>query len=425
MKKQKILWRTEQRRVSELITHPRNPRKISEKQMADLMRNIDKLGYAEIIAINRDGVVLAGNQRKEALIKLGRQDEMVDVRVPDRLLTEAEADRYMVASNALGGTWDIDRLEAFDPQFLMDIGMDESVLSEMWDAQLEVEDDGWDEEKEKAKIKKPKSKVGDLYQLGPHRLIVGDSTDPAVLKKLFGKERTSMIYSDPVYNLSIDYDRGLGGKQSYGGSVNDKRTKSEYREFLKKSMEAALAVTKDDAHVFYWNDQSQIGLIQELFEELGLKNRRVCLWIKNGMNMTPQVAFSKCYEPAIYSTRGRPYLAKGLESLNEVMNKEAGTGNRLADDILDMLDIWLAKRLPGTEYTHATAKPPQLHERAIRRCTRPGEIILDSFSGSGSTLVAAHQLKRRAFVVELEPLFADLAILRYENLTNDKAKKLN
>lgn len=393
--------------------------------MADLMRNIDKLGYAEIIAINRDGVVLAGNQRKEALIKLGRQDEMVDVRVPDRLLTETEANRYLIASNALGGTWDIDKLEAFDPQFLMDIGMDESVLTELWDSQLEVEDDGWDEEKEIAKIKKPKSKIGELYQLGPHRLAVGDSTDPAVLKKLFGKERASMIYSDPVYNLSIDYNRGLGGKQSYGGSVNDKRTKSEYREFLKKSMQAALAVTKDDAHVFYWNDQSQIGLVQELFEELGLKNRRVCLWIKNGINMTPSVAFSKCYEPAIYSTRGRPYLAKGLENLNEVLNKEIGTGNRLADDILDMLDIWLAKRLPGIEYTHATSKPPQLHERVIRRCTRPNEIILDSFSGSGSTLVAAHQLKRRAFVVELEPLFADLAITRYEKLTNDKAKRIN
>jgi DNA modification methylase len=140
------------------------------------------------------------------------------------------------------------------------------------------------------------------------------------------------------------------------------------------------------------------------------------------MNVTPQVAFSKCYEPCIYATRNKPYLAKGLENLNEVMNKEMGTGNRLADDILDMLDIWLAKRLPGSEYTHATSKPPQLHERAIRRCTRPGDIILDSFSGSASTLVAAHQLKRRAFVVELEPLFADLAIIRFERLSHEKAK---
>jgi DNA modification methylase len=245
------------------------------------------------------------------------------------------------------------------------------------------------------------------------------------LKKLFGKEQASVIYSDPVYNLSINYARGVGGNQNYGGHVLDTRSKEEYRTFLKKSIEVALAVCKPNIHVFYWNDQAQIGLVQDLFEELGLKNRRVCLWIKNGINPTPGVAFSKCYEPCIYATRGKPYLTKGIDNLNEVMNKELGTGNALIDDILDQMDIWLVKRLPGTEYTHATAKPPTLHEKAIRRCTRPGDIILDSFSGSGSTLISAHQLKRRAYVVELEPLFADLAILRYEKFTNQKAKRIN
>ena len=102
-----------------------------------------------------------------------------------------------------------------------------------------------------------------------------------------------------------------------------------------------------------------------------------------------------------------------------------GTGNRLAEDILDALDIWLVKRLPGTEYMHATAKPPTLHEKAIRRCTKPGDIILDSFLGSGSSLVAADQLKRRCYGVELEPLFADLTIHRYAKLTGNKARKIN
>ncbi len=425
MKKQKITWKTEQRRLNELIPHSGNPRKITAKQEADLDRNIDTLGYAETIAINLDNDVLAGNQRLNSLLRLHTPDTLVDVRVPSRMLTKEEADRYLIASNALGGTWDIEKLEALDPEFLMDIGMDENLLAEIWDAQLEVEDDGWNEEKELAKIKKPKSKVGEIYQLGHHRLAVGDSTDAAVLKKLFGKETATMIYSDPVYNLSINYDKGLGGKQNYGGQVNDKRTKSEYKEFLKRSMIAALAVAKPDAHIFYWNDEAQIALVQNLFEELGLVNRRVCLWIKNGMNVTPGIAFSKCYEPCIYSTRGQPYLAKGVQNLNEVLNKEFGNGNALIDDILDQLSIWLVKRLPGNEYQHATSKPPVLHEKAIRRCTRPGDIILDSFSGSGSTLVAAHQLKRRAFVVELEPLFADLAISRYEKLTNEKAKRID
>jgi len=424
MARPKLVWQTQKRLVRDLTPADKNPNINSDADFEKLKKSIKRDGYVEIIVIDTDGKIAAGNHRYRALMELNMSDTEVDVRVPNRKLTKTEFDRYLIASNALRGSWDFDVLREYDSELWTEL-LKEEDIAHAFDDLAETEDDGWDEEKEAAKIKKPKSKVGEIYQLGPNKLAVGDSTDPAVLKKLFGKEQASMIYSDPVYNLSIDYNRGLGGKQSYGGAVNDTRTKDEYREFLKKSMEAALAVTKPDAHAFYWNDQSQIGLVQELFAELGLKNRRVCLWIKNGMNITPQVAFSKCYEPCIYATRNKPYLAKGLENLNEVMNKEMGTGNRLTNDILDGLDIWLAKRLPGNEYMHATAKPPQLHERAIRRCTRPGDIILDSFSGSGSTLVAAHQLKRRAFVVELEPLFADLAIIRFQRSFHDKVTKLN
>jgi DNA modification methylase len=119
-----------------------------------------------------------------------------------------------------------------------------------------------------------------------------------------------------------------------------------------------------------------------------------------------------------------PYLAKGITDLNEVLNKEIGTGNRLIEDIIDNFNVWLVKRLAGQSYMHATAKPPTLHQKALKRCTRLNDIVLDSFSGSGSTLIAAEQLKRRAYVVELEPLFADLTIHRWEALTGLKAKKV-
>jgi DNA modification methylase len=286
---------------------------------------------------------------------------------------------------------------------------------------LETEDDGFDVEKELKKIGKPKTKLGDVINLGPHKLICGDSTDPAVLKKLLNNEKATVIYSDPVYNLKggVDYSKGVGGKASYGGSVNDTRTDDEYKIFLRKSMEAALAVAKSDVHVFYFCDESYIWLLQTLYRELGIENKRVNLWIKNAQNPTPGIAFSKCYEPCVYGVRGKPYLTKGIDNLNEIFNKEVGTGNRLIDDILDLLNIWLVKRLAGNEYQHATSKPPTLHERAIRRCSRPGDIILDSFGGSGSTLIAAHQLKRRAYLVELEPRFCDLIIARYKKLTNE------
>jgi DNA modification methylase len=249
----------------------------------------------------------------------------------------------------------------------------------------------------------------------------GDSTDPEVLKKLLGNDKVSMIYSDPVYNIKIDYNKGIGGKQNYGGNVNDNRSYTEYKEFLKKSMVAALGVCNPDTHAFYWCDQIYIGLIQELYRELGIENKRVCLWLKNGHSPTPGVAFNKCYEPCVYGVRGKPYIAKDITNLNEVVNKDTTNGN----DLLDQADVWLHKRLAGKDYEHATSKPPTLHEKAIRRCTKPGDIILDSFSGSASTLIAGELLKRRVYAVELEPIFCDLAIKRFEKLTGIKARVIH
>lgn len=422
---QKLAWKTERRRVNDLLPYEANPRVISDKQMEDLKKSLRMFNLVELPAIDADNRIIAGHQRLKALQLLGRGEEQIEVRVPNRKLTKAEFERYLVTSNAVGGDWDFSKLKSFDLELLLDIGFDDEDIASIWDGNLETEDDGFDIEKELAKITKPKTKLGDLYQLGMHRLICGDSTNLAVLKKLVGKDAVLMIYSDPVYNIGVDYNKGIGGKKSYGGTVNDKRTDTEYKAFLRTTLENALAVSKPDTHVYYWCDESYIWLIQELYRELGIENKRVCMWIKNGHNPTPGVAFNKCYEPCVYGVRGKPHLTKGIDNLNEVFNKELTTGNRLIDDILDLLNIWLVKRMAGQDYHHATAKPPTLHEKAIRRCTRPGDLILDSFGGSGSTLIAAEQLKRRSALVELEPIFCDLIVKRYEALTHTKAKKLN
>ena len=422
MKNQKLEWSTQKRRVGDLVTSTNNPNINTDKQFRNLKKSIRDTGYAEIIAIDVDNKIVAGAHRWQALMEMGRSDEEIDVRVPCRKLTQKEFDRYLIASNALKGTWDFNKLKSFDLDLLTVSGLNDDTLSKIWDQNLQVEDDPWDEEKELAKIKKPKTKLGDLILMGPHKLFCGDSTDPAVLKKLFGNERVSMIYSDPIYNLKINYKSGLGGKQNYGGNVNDNRSDDEYREFIKKSLVNALSVAKDDVHVFYWSDQTYIWLMQQLYRELGIQNKRVCLWVKNSQNPVPGVAFNKCYEPCTYGIRGKPYITKSIQNLNEVLNKEITTGNALIEETLDHLDLWLVKRLPGKTYEHATSKPPKLHEKAIRRCTKPGDIILDSFAGSSSTMISADQLKRKVYAVELEPIFCDLAIARYQKLTEKKAK---
>ena len=254
------------------------------------------------------------------------------------------------------------------------------------------------------------------------KLICGDSTIPETLHKLFGEERASMIMSDPIYNISIDYNGGISGSQNYGGTVSDNKSDKEYEDFLRKSMVAALSVTKDDAHIFYWSDESYIWQIQVLYRELGITNRRVCLWLKNSQNCTPKIAFNKSYEPCTYGTRNKPYITKGVNDLNEVMNDDMTTGNDLLQQAYDHLTVWMEKRLPSNQYAHSTMKPPEVYEKAIRRCARMNDIILDSFSGSGSTIMAGIKLKRKVYAVEIEPIFCDLTIRRYEVLTGKKAK---
>lgn len=421
----KLHWRTEPRKVSDLIPNEQNPRVMSPKQLEDLKRSLKKFNLVEIPVIDTDDKVIAGHQRLMVLKLLGREYESIEVRVPNRKLSKKEYEQYLLASNRVHGDWDWDKLAAnFDIDTLLVSGFDDTDLSHVFD-DLAVEDDEFDIDKELEKIKKPKAKSGDLYQLGPHRLICGDSTDAKTLQKLMGGKKAQTIYTDPPYNIALDYDKGIGGKGRYGGKVDDAKTDSEYREFLTKALANGLAVCEKDAHVFTYCDQRYIWLLQTLYTELGIASKRVCLWIKNGGSPTPQVAFNKQFEPCVYGTVGRPYLSDKALNLSEILNKDVGTGNRTIEDILDMLDIWLMRRLSGNEYEHPTEKPPTLHEKALRRCTRPGDLALDLFGGSGSLLVACEQLKRSAYIVEREPIFIDLIIRRYEKLTKQKAKKLN
>jgi DNA modification methylase len=409
--------------VSKLRVRSDNPRSINKKQLGMLCESIrNNPDYFETrpILCNKKFEIFAGTQRHMAAKRIGMKE--VPVAIMD--ISEARQREIMLRDNRQSGEWDFSKLKFFDTDLLHNVGFTDTELSGFWTENFEANDDNFPVDKELAKIKKPKTKPGDLIELGPHRLVCGSATDPAVLKRLFGKERASMIYDDPPYNLrgGVDYDKGFGRTSRYGVQVEDNRTDDEYKEFLRQSLVNGLSVSKQDVHVFVWADESNIWVIQTLFRELGIENKRLCLWVKNSQNPVPSVAFSKCIEVCPYGVRGQPYLAKNIQNLNEILNKGITTGNNLAGEALDHLNLWFEKRLPGTSYEHATSKPPSLHNKAIRRCTRPNDIILDSYLGSGSTLIAGEQLKRRVYGCELAPLFCDLIIRRYERLTGRKAK---
>ena len=415
----KLTWHNATKTVDELIPQTINPRTISNKQMDDLKKSLKKFGLAEIPAIDADGTILAGHQRIKALQLLGRASEKIHIRVPNRKLTKTEANQYLISSNKLGGDWDFEALKSFDLDILSDSGFDDLELAEFWDKDLSTEDDQFDEKIEVEKSKNTDIESGDLLVLGKHKLLCADCTDANAVAVLFGDDRTSFIYSDPPYNINLDYDKGVGNKASYGGNVDDDKKPEQYKTFIKQTLDAALSVSTKDTHVMYWCDEAWVWVFQTLYNELGIKNRRLNLWLKNNASPTPQVAFNKVVEFCVYGTLGSPYLSKQTRDVTEVQNKELGTGNQLLEDLNN---VWTVKRLKASEYEHPTSKPPTLHEKAIKRCTKPNEIIFDSFAGSGSTLIAAETLRRRVYTIEQSPVFWEVVRRRYEKLTGLKSK---
>jgi len=423
----RLVWHTERRKVDSLLPFDKNPRTITDQQMQGLKRSLKKFNLCELPAINTDGTLVAGNQRVRALYLLGRSNDEIEVRVPNRPLTKAEFDDYLLTSNRSGGDFNWDMLaENFDVETLLTAGFNADDLGLIFDDNLDVQSDNWDEEDELKKIKKTDIKPGDLFALGRHRLICGNALDQGIVKRLMGNVKADLIDDDLPFNINLSYDKGVSGHGHYGGSTNDQKTDKEYRIFVKTIMQNALAVAKPDCHAFFWCDERYVWLFQQLYKELGLDSKRLCIWIKDNASPTPNNAFNKVTEFCVYGTRGSPFLNDRVRNLNEIINKELTTGNRLPEEIMDLLNVWLVKRLPGNSYEHPTQKNPTLHEKALRRCSKPGDIVLDLTCGSGSILSACEQLKRTAYLCECEPLFCQLSINRFKQLNPyEKIQKLN
>jgi hypothetical protein len=191
-------WQTEKRKINDLVPYKNNPRQMTEKQNEDLKKSLNKFDLVEIPAINKDNTILAGHQRLRIMQTLGRGDEEIDVRVPDRQLTEEEVQEYNIRSNKNTGEWNFDELaNSFEVSDLLEWGFDEKELK----IDLPVEEDDVPEVQVEAV-----SKLGDLYQLGNHRLMCGDSTKIEDVEKLMDGQKADMVFTDPPYGMDLDTD---------------------------------------------------------------------------------------------------------------------------------------------------------------------------------------------------------------------------
>ncbi len=424
---QTIVWTEKMVMTADLVPASYNPRKISAKEREELTKSIQHFGRVEPVIVNtgaRKNCVIGGHQRIKIYADLGITE--IEAKVPSRELTEDEEKELNLRLNKNQGSWDEELLKLMDLNMLLDVGFGDEELQGIFD-DVDVTDDDFDLDKAIKETVTPKVKLGEIWQLGDHRLLVGSSTDKDAVARLMNTDTSDIIYCDPPYNIGLDYSKGVGNSEKYGGSYSakdDSKNTKDYATFMRESLTVAMSFAKKHAHVFYWCDSINIGLIQNLYQENKIKSKRVCMWIKNNQNPTPKVAFNKVYEPCVYGTIGTPYLNKGFQNANEVLNQEVSSGNQLHDEILEMIDLWIVKRDSTKEYLHPTQKPVSLNEKPFKRCSAPGHIIFSGFAGSGSDLIACEQLHRKWRGVELDPIFATIIIDRWEKFTNLKAKRI-
>ena len=300
----KLVWHTETRVINDLIPYELNPRTLSDTQLKNLKKSLEKFNLVEIPAADLDGKIIAGHQRLKVMQLLDRGHEEVDVRVPNRKLSKSEYEQYLITSNKVTGDWDYGLLKSFEITLLTEAGFDQMELASFWDEEKDTKDDNFNVDKELKKIKTPQTKPGDLIIMGNHKLLCASSTDVNAVKKLFGNYKATAIYSDPPFNIGLSYDKGVGNKSNYGGSFDDNQSPEAYVDFIRQVMQSALAVSTKDIHVAFWCDEAWVWVFQTLYNELGVKNRRLNVWVKNNSSPTPTVAFNKCTEFCVYGTKG-------------------------------------------------------------------------------------------------------------------------
>jgi len=389
-----------------------------EKDDQDLDNSISIFGSVVPIVLNigsRDKTIIGGEKRYNIYKRKGFKT--VDCMIPSRELSLDEEKRLCLRLNKNVGSWSEELLKEFDMDMLLDVGFGDEELQNFFD-DIELTEDNFDLGKAIKETPVAKVKSGEIYQLGQHKLLVGDSTDEKQVKTLMNDELAHVIFQDPPFNISWNY----GGK--YGGEYKDNKSEKEYQEFIDKSIETAKKFAKPDSHFFYWSDPNSIGLTQSLFDKHVIKKRRVCFWVKSNQNCTPKVAWNRVYDPCTYGTLNKPYLNQNFRNANEILNQEVTSGNQVLDEIQDMIDLWLVKRDNTQNYLHPTQKPVSLNEKPFKRCSAPGHIIFSGFAGGGSDLIACEELNRVWRGVEKDPVFATIVIERWEKFTGLKAQKI-
>lgn len=419
------------RPVDQFAQLPGNPRR---GDVAAVARSLASFGQRKPIVALRDGVVLAGNHTLQAALTLGWQT-IAAVLVDD---DDTTAKAFALADNRTG------ELGGYDEQALADLILEVRAA----DAEL-LEATGWQDEAiadllDRLAADQPtelrtdpdhlpdsapaKTLPGDVWILGRHRLICGDSTSPTDIAKLMDGADADLVWTDPPYNVAVD---GAAGK-----ILNDDLSADAFGDLLTGAMQSAFAALRPGGSIYVAHSESERLAFTEAFVAAGFKLSSVVVWRKNAMTLS-RSDYQWQHEPIIYGWKpGRAHRWYGGRKQTTVVE---AVGSPFVEQLDGSWHVMLGDRvlvLTGTdvkvrelessvvEYSkpsrselHPTMKPVALVERQIMNSSRAGDVVLDLFGGSGSTLIAAHTTSREARLVELDPRFCDVICKRFQMAT--------
>jgi DNA modification methylase len=416
---------------------PKNPRFIRDERYRKLKDSIQEspgmLALRELLVFEHAGkyVIIGGNMRYRALKELGYTETVCKI-IPSE--TPPEALRAITIKDNSGfGEWDFDALaNEWNPEDLqrwcVDIpNVDTSVDKDAKEDNFNVEDN---------LPQKAKSKIGDIYQLGVHRLMCGDSTEPIIIEKLMKGKVADLIITDPPYNVDYSNKNEMLNKVSKGNRnqtpiKNDKMSDDAFHEFLYTSFQNADNALKKGGAFYIWHSEVQGHNFRNACLRVGWKLRQTLIWNKNNIVLGRQ-DYQWKHEPCLYGWKegATHYFVKDRSQIS-VQGDNLDIDRMTKAELKTALKEVLQGNIPTTvinedkpirSEAHPTMKPLKLIGRLIRNSSRRNDIILDMFGGSGSTMMAAGQLERICYMVELDPRYCDVIIKRWEELTGQTAE---
>lgn len=415
---------TIQKSINQLIFAEYNPRRINKHDFAKLVQSIKEFGFIEPVVINKDHTIIGGHMRVRAAQEL----KFTEVPCVEVDLPKEKEKALNLALNRIHGEWDEDKLAEllFELENLPEVeltGFSESEVAKVLDTVRHAKEDDFDTAKELEAIKEPTAKLGDLYQLGRHRLLCGDATLPESWVQLMGDERANLIFTDPPYNVDYQSPAGLSySSTKYGDSgkiFNDNKSDEDCVAFYVEVLKNLLTYSTDDAPIYWWFANKNNHLNRQAFELAGWHFSQIVIWLKNSFVFSRGQDYHRVYEPCMFGwKKGKTHYS------NKQYANYADVFNTNFAEFEEMLDVWYAHRDNTNEYVHPTQKPVKLAERALKKSSKIGSKIVDAFGGSGSTIIACENLNRSAYVMELDPKFVDVIIKRWEQFTGEKAVKL-